>query len=199
MLLKPGNNKVTRSAQPLSTKRALGKCESVFILGVYKGTVLRRLRDDVYFLSPPPSLAMMAKVSLIAWVLLATSVLASDDKKLRLLGNPLYGVENPEKVFATSQNSGALNSGYYPEYTTPDGKWVWVSSSTPAGWSSGFFPSMLYLMAERETLCPGLAPNVDWITLGRAWNTPLLQLQSKNTIQSAIGMAAFPFMDEIKQ
>jgi hypothetical protein len=140
----------------------------------------------------------MLKLSLLPWALLAisTSVIAKD---LKLSSNHLYERITTEKVFAASHNDGALQNGCYPQYTTRDtGKWIWEPISSPSGWTSGFFPSMLYLMGEREKLCPGLAPNVDWTFLGRAWSNPLLKLQSNNTIQSSIGMAAFPFIDELK-
>jgi len=140
----------------------------------------------------------MVNTSLLSLVLLATSVTVFTQALKLTTDNPLYSPLNPKKVYAAAGNAGALQNGWYPDYTTPDtGKWVWTTSSDRTGWASGFFPSMLYLMAERERLCPGTAPNVDWTSLARSWSTPLLKLQTQNTLESAIGMAAIPFQHEL--
>jgi hypothetical protein len=96
-------------------------------------------------------------------------------------------------------NSSALAAGLFPHYTTPDsGRWEWFSLANNDGWAAGFFPSMMYLLNERQSACNGLAPFVDWAGLGREWSTPLTQLQSSNTIQNSIGIASFPFQEELR-
>jgi len=141
---------------------------------------------------------------LLSWVLLSAFSL-STALALNLTSNKLYATQTYTKLLTGALNSSALSSNLYPHYTTKDsGRWEWFGLSAPNtdgkgdGWPAGFFPSMMYLLNEREGACKGLAPLADWVSLGRAWSTPLLALHTNNTIQDSIGLASLPFQDELK-
>ena len=59
--------------------------------------------------------------------------------------------------------------GLFPYATDATGRW----SSMPADWwSSGFYSGVLYLLQERQILCPSAshaARNTDWLGLARRW------------------------------
>lgn len=59
--------------------------------------------------------------------------------------------------------------GLFPFVTDTAGRW----SSLPAdSWTSGFYPGVLYLLHERQILCPSASPaakNTDWLGLARQW------------------------------
>ena len=135
---------------------------------------------------------------LLSWVLFiaSTSIICG---ALNLTQNKLYAPDIYVKILSGAMNGSALEAGLFPHYTTQDsGRWEWFSLASSDGWPSGFFPSMMYLLNERQSACNGLAPVANWLGLGRYWSAPLLNLQMSNTIQSSIGMASFPFQDELK-
>ncbi|OJT11143.1 Unsaturated glucuronyl hydrolase, partial [Trametes pubescens] len=85
----------------------------------------------------------------------------------------------------------------YPQYTDrTDGNWIWFS---PDQWTAGFFPSTLYAMHERTTLCGSRAGSASqWLTLGRAWSTGEIPLEAHTGVGHDVGFLSYPFMDELK-
>jgi hypothetical protein len=87
--------------------------------------------------------------------------------------------------------------GQYPQYTDrTQGHWVNFGTDY---WTSGFLPVQLYAMLTREELCPSLKSGVDWLTLGRAWSTGLLQLEAHTTVGHDVGFISMPFASELQR
>jgi hypothetical protein len=137
----------------------------------------------------------------LSWiVLIAGTFILQKGAPKNLYENKLYSPTIFVKLLSGALNKTALDSGVYPHYTKPDsGEWEWLSlANKDRGWAAGFYPAMMYLLNERQSACDGLAPVANWAALGREWSAPLAQLGSSNTIQSSIGMASFPFQEELK-
>ncbi|EIW60767.1 d-4,5 unsaturated-glucuronyl hydrolase-like protein [Trametes versicolor FP-101664 SS1] len=85
----------------------------------------------------------------------------------------------------------------YPQYTDrTEGDWIWFS---PDQWTAGFFPSTLYAMHERTKLCGSSAGSASqWLTLGRAWSTGEIPLETHTGVGHDVGFLSYPFMDELK-
>lgn len=59
--------------------------------------------------------------------------------------------------------------GLFPYATDATGSWSFLPTDS---WTSGFYPGVLYLLRERQTLCPSAsyaARNTDWLGLARRW------------------------------
>ncbi|KAI0373266.1 d-4,5 unsaturated-glucuronyl hydrolase-like protein [Pilatotrama ljubarskyi] len=100
-----------------------------------------------------------------------------------------------QKVLKTAQSLS--NPPQYPQYTDRvNGEWIWFS---PDQWTAGFFPSTLYAMHERTKLCGARAGNAEeWLTLGRAWSTGEIPLETHTGVGHDVGFLSYPFMDELK-
>jgi hypothetical protein len=71
-----------------------------------------------------------------------------------------------ERYLHSAQNS---TPGLFPHLTDAAGRWT---SMPTDWWTSGFYPGVLYLLQERQTLCPNTSPtakNTDWLGLARRW------------------------------
>jgi hypothetical protein len=115
---------------------------------------------------------------------------------LTISDNLLYSPINAQKLLAMANDTTALNSGWYPEYTTRDGQWVWFAPM-PDGWTAGLFPAALYVMQDRERMCPALATGTDWLSLARQWTAPLLKQLTGPTVLSSLGFLSYPFQYEL--
>jgi len=78
-----------------------------------------------------------------------------------ILSDTIYG-----RYLRSAQD---LTPGLFPFVTDAAGRW----SSQPAdSWTSGFYSGVLYLLHERQRLCPSASPaakNTDWLGLAREW------------------------------
>lgn len=99
-----------------------------------------------------------------------------------------------QKVLKTALS--LTNPTQYPQYTDrTDGNWIWFS---PDQWTAGFFPSTLYAMHERTKLCgPRAGSELQWLTLGRAWSTGEIPLETHTGVGHDVGFLSYPFMDEL--
>ena len=72
-----------------------------------------------------------------------------------------------QKILATAQT--VQSPVKYPQYTDRvKGVWDYFNPDT---WTSGFFPSTLYALHERASLCPAPELNAtDWLLLGQTWS-----------------------------
>ena len=87
----------------------------------------------------------------------------------------------------------------YPHYTdTTVGHWKYFDPNT---WTSGFFPSSLYLLNSRAKLCGATASNglgeVNWLDLARSASTALQSLDADYGIGHDVGFISFPFVEEL--
>ncbi|KAJ7118790.1 glycoside hydrolase family 88 protein [Mycena epipterygia] len=103
----------------------------------------------------------------------------------------------PQKVLATAKLLPAPIQ--YPQYTdTSVGDWL---DFVPDTWTSGFFPTTLYALNTRKTLCGATPANglsvADWLNLGRAASNGLIPLETKNSQGHDVGFLSFPFVEEL--
>jgi hypothetical protein len=97
------------------------------------------------------------------------------------------------KIAATANSPP--NSSQYPENTDQSGKsWQYFPAD---GWTSGFLPATLYAMYDRAQLCRSEVNVFDWVSLGRAWSTALIPLETKNSVGHDVGFLSFPFSHEL--
>ncbi|KAF7353694.1 Glycoside hydrolase family 88 protein [Mycena venus] len=103
----------------------------------------------------------------------------------------------PQKVLATAKALPAPIQ--YPQYTdTSVGDWQYF---VPDTWTSGFFPTTLYALNTRKTICGATAANglgaANWLTLGRAASNGLIPLEAHNNQGHDVGFLSFPFVEEL--
>ncbi|KAJ7684560.1 glycoside hydrolase family 88 protein [Mycena polygramma] len=103
----------------------------------------------------------------------------------------------PQKVLATAKSLPAPIQ--YPQYTdTSAGHWL---DFAPDTWTSGFFPTTLYALNTRKTLCGATAANglsaANWLDLGRAASNGLIPLETHNNQGHDVGFLSFPFVEEL--
>lgn len=103
----------------------------------------------------------------------------------------------PQKVLATARSSQSPSQ--YPQYTdTSAGNWLYFSPDT---WTSGFFPTTLYALNTRKTLCGATTANglsaANWLNLGRAASNNLIPLETHNNQGHDVGFLSFPFVEEL--
>lgn len=103
----------------------------------------------------------------------------------------------PQKVLATAKSLPAPIQ--YPQYTdTSIGDWL---DFVPDTWTSGFFPTTLYALNTRKTLCGATSANglsaADWLNLGRSASNGLIPLEIKNSQGHDVGFLSFPFVEEL--
>lgn len=101
----------------------------------------------------------------------------------------------PQKITVIASNF--TGSGSYPQYTDSNlGEWQYFPADT---WTTGFFPSMLYAMNKRSTICQGNGLNgTNWLEEARRWSTDELPLETTNTLGHDVGFVSFPFQDELE-
>jgi hypothetical protein len=109
----------------------------------------------------------------------------------------LYSGIIPTKVLATAKSLPAPIQ--YPQYTdTSVGNWL---DFVPDTWTSGFFPTTLYALNTRKTVCGATAANglgsADWVNLGRAASNGLIPLETHNNQGHDVGFLSFPFVQEL--
>ncbi|THH31547.1 hypothetical protein EUX98_g2642 [Antrodiella citrinella] len=101
-----------------------------------------------------------------------------------------------QKVLATANT--LLSPAQYPQYTDRiEGTWQWFSPDT---WTTGFFPSTLYALNARSTLCSkdsGNLKETDWLELGRTWSAAEVPLETHTGVGHDVGFLSYPFMDEL--
>ncbi|KAL0573175.1 hypothetical protein V5O48_008785 [Marasmius crinis-equi] len=111
----------------------------------------------------------------------------------------------PEKILRTYNS--LPNPIQYPQYTRPPatgppsqlGKWDFF---VPDTWTSAFFPTTLYEMDRRKSLCKNgdaSGDNVDWVGLGRKASQGLLSLPDNNSQGHDVGFLSFSFVEELKR
>jgi hypothetical protein len=130
----------------------------------------------------------------------------------------------PAELFSSSTLSKVLTlanttatPSTWPEYTGADGSWELEAESD---WTSGFFPSSLYLLHQRDLLCPSVRPlpvihssvrhsadyvsqsadGTDWLALARTWSSGLYA-PSEAVLASwlhDVGFNSFPMLEELK-
>ena len=108
----------------------------------------------------------------------------------------LFSSDIASKVSNTGSNFS--REGWYPEYTDSSvGQWQYFPTDT---WTTGFFPSMLYALNTRTTLCQSDSnlKSVDWLGLARNWASLEVQLETTNTLGHDVGFVSFPFQEELK-
>ncbi|GAA6027281.1 hypothetical protein JCM8097_002554 [Rhodosporidiobolus ruineniae] len=124
-----------------------------------------------------------------------------------LLALPLviYAQSPPPELFSSTSlnrvlalaNSTATPASW-PEYTSTDGQWQLEPESD---WTSGFFPSSLFLLHERTSaLCPRDADGTDWLSLARTWSAGLYN-PSADVLSSwthDVGFNSLPILDELR-
>ncbi|KAJ7221714.1 glycoside hydrolase family 88 protein [Mycena pura] len=103
----------------------------------------------------------------------------------------------PQKVLATYKS--LPSPVQYPQYTdTSVGHWLDFSPDT---WTSGFFPTTLYALNTRKSICGATAVNgltaADWLTLGRSASTGEIPLELHNNQGHDVGFLSFPFVEEL--
>lgn len=100
-----------------------------------------------------------------------------------------------QKVLATAQT--AQSPAQYPQYTDRiQGVWQYFSPDT---WTSGFFPSTLYALNTRASICPtGDLTSTDWVSLARSWSAAEVPLETKTSVGHDVGFLSFPFAEELK-
>ncbi|GAA5857512.1 hypothetical protein JCM8547_009311 [Rhodosporidiobolus lusitaniae] len=110
----------------------------------------------------------------------------------------LYAPSVADKVLSLANSSTAPPTAW-PEYTDAQtGEWVIKDESD---WTSGFFPSSLYLLHERfSVLCPQDSPGTDFLSLARLWSSPLYFPSSPilSSWTHDVGFNSVPMMDELR-
>ena len=100
-----------------------------------------------------------------------------------------------QKVLATAQT--AQNPPQYPQYTDRvQGVWQYFA---PDLWTSGFFPSTLYALNTRASICPtDDLKSTDWVSLAQRWSTAEVPLETKTSVGHDVGFLSFPFAAELQ-
>jgi hypothetical protein len=103
----------------------------------------------------------------------------------------------PQKILATFK--ALPNPTRYPQYTDQQaGVWQLFSPDT---WTSAFFPSTLYALNTRQTLCGATSANglgiADWLKSGREASAALVPLETKNSQGHDVGFLSYPFFEEL--
>ncbi|KAJ7273074.1 glycoside hydrolase family 88 protein [Mycena rebaudengoi] len=102
----------------------------------------------------------------------------------------------PAKVLATANSLPAAIQ--YPQYTTSGGDWLLFGPDT---WTSGFFPTTLYALNTRKSLCGATPSNglgsADWLRVGRSISNGLIPLEIRNGQGHDQGFLSFPFVEEL--
>ena len=104
----------------------------------------------------------------------------------------LYSPLIQQKVLKIAQVEP--NPANYPEYTDRIlGNWQYFPPDT---WTTGFFPTTLYALNTRATLC-GTNDGGSWVQLGRSWSAAEIPLETKNSFGHDVGFMSMPFMEEL--
>ncbi|KAI0781386.1 d-4,5 unsaturated-glucuronyl hydrolase-like protein [Trametes elegans] len=125
---------------------------------------------------------------------LASSIVSSAASSKVSPPTELFSPLVTKKVLKTAQ---ALSSPpQYPQYTDrEEGDWIWFGADQ---WTAGFFPSTLYALHERVKLCgPRAGKASQWLSLGRAWSTGEIPLETHTGVGHDVGFISYPFMDEL--
>jgi len=114
---------------------------------------------------------------MIAWALLATSLLAVQAADVPAVA---FSHLVPEKVLATARQLKAHPASYphISNKATPS-QWAWEKADW---WTSGFFPATLYALNTRASLCPSSA-SIDianWLYEGQSASSALIPLTNGN-------------------
>ena len=100
-----------------------------------------------------------------------------------------------QKILATAQT--VQSPVKYPQYTDRvKGVWDYFNPDT---WTSGFFPSTLYALHERASLCPAPELNAtDWLLLGQTWSAAEVPSETHTGVGHDVGFLSFPFDLELE-
>lgn len=100
-----------------------------------------------------------------------------------------------QKVLATAQTLQSPSK--YPQYTDRvKGAWEYF---VPDTWTSGFFPSTLYALNDRASLCPSSELNgTDWLLLGQTWSAAEVPSETHTGVGHDVGFLSFPFDLELE-
>jgi len=108
-----------------------------------------------------PLISAVVRAELNVNILGRTAPASSPSPTSLILSDTIY-----ERYLRSAQDSAP---GLFPSVTDPAGRW----SSLPAdSWTSGFYSGVLYMLHERQSLCPSASPaakNTDWLSLARRW------------------------------
>ncbi|KAI0086205.1 d-4,5 unsaturated-glucuronyl hydrolase-like protein [Irpex rosettiformis] len=112
-----------------------------------------------------------------------------------VLPSELFSPQVAQKVLATANT--VQNPAKYPQWTDRDkGTWQFFSPDT---WTSGFFPTTLYALNERLSICPtDELKATDWLGLAQTWSSAEVPLETKTTTGHDVGFLSFPFIEELK-
>ncbi|KAH8922311.1 glycoside hydrolase family 88 protein [Atractiella rhizophila] len=84
----------------------------------------------------------------------------------------------------------------FPQYTSRDnGAWFYFKPDT---WTSSFFPSLLHLLDQRDTICPnatGAPQGTDWRDLENRWSTFMIT-NTQLTTTHDVGFLSWVFQDQ---
>ena len=105
----------------------------------------------------------------------------------------------PQKITVIASNF--TGSGSYPQYTDSNlGEWQYFPADT---WTTGFFPSSLYALNTRQSLCNGsdsldtTLNETDWLGLARSWSAAESLLPGNNTVGHDVGFLSLPFREDL--
>lgn len=100
-----------------------------------------------------------------------------------------------QKILATAQTLQSPSK--YPQYTDRvEGAWEYF---VPDTWTSGFFPSTLYALNDRASLCPSSELNgTDWLLLGQTWSAAEVPSETHTGVGHDVGFLSFPFDLELE-
>lgn len=155
-----------------------------------------------YLLGPiyhPPPASMLSSAIITLALLLNCVHGAPPQPDNNVLPPEAFSPLVAQKVLATAQR--IQNPPRYPQWTDRDaGAWQFFSPDT---WTTGFFPSTLYALNERKTLCKSRGSdatliNTDWLSLGQTWSAAEVPLETKTGVGHDVGFLSFPFIEELK-
>ena len=111
------------------------------------------------------------------------------------LPDELFSPLIAQKVLATAQT--VQSPSKYPQYTDRvKGVWEYFNPDT---WTSGFFPSTLYALHERASLCPSSELNgTDWLLLAQTWSAAEVPSETHTGVGHDVGFLSFPFDLELE-
>ncbi|KIY63756.1 glycoside hydrolase family 88 protein, partial [Cylindrobasidium torrendii FP15055 ss-10] len=134
---------------------------------------------------------MMLKLFPLVAVVLSWHICAAQSP-----AKELYSPLVASKVLKTYNSLPA--SIQYPQWTTTSGKWVLFS---PRTWTSSFFPTTLYALHTRESLCGATPQNqlgiADWQKLGWEASQGVADISGDHTLDHDVGFLSFPFVEEL--
>ncbi|KAG7096354.1 hypothetical protein E1B28_003798 [Marasmius oreades] len=144
---------------------------------------------------PTPSLPAMAPIGTVSTMFILLNFIS----QAIAVPSELYSPLVPQKLLRTFNS--LPKPIQYPQYTDSSrpGKWAFF---VPDTWTSAFFPTTLYEMDRRRTLCKTLnasGVDVDWLQLGRSASQGLVSLPGHNTQGHDVGFLSFPFVEELKR